>query len=326
VLGAFSDIYGHVFSKGDGEIDVVDLRENNRILVVMLPMVGRSAEERRFLGNTVQSILNGLRSTSKPQRFDAARTAGRARPFVVMLDEFSAFATPGIELLAAQGRSLGFGFVFSTQTLVPPVHDRDGLVLDAILGNTATKILMRTDLVDRERFARIMPPAVPLAQDDDLTIQGLVALLAATGDRKETASLAWEYTELARRQQAAFEARASAIGADDLQALPTGSMILVRGGVACRALAYDLTELEEAIPTIVGHMPISASDIEREVADCVDDLDVAEGLPPRGGKDILSRFGPHLRALDMLPDPEAAIPCRDLVRLSVAICAAAGEE
>jgi len=64
VLGAFGDVYEHVFSRGYGEVDIADLRDNRRILVVLLPMVGRSVEERRFLGSTVQAILNGLMSAA----------------------------------------------------------------------------------------------------------------------------------------------------------------------------------------------------------------------------------------------------------------------
>lgn len=154
LLGGLIDDYGHAIAEGRGEIDLAEIREENRILVVLLPTLGKSSSETTFVAQVILSLLQEMIAGSR-EVVDAD-----SPPFMVFLDEFASYARDGIEAMAAQGRSLGFSFVFSAQTLVDPKGDPGGRLLDSVLGNTGTKLLMRADRLDMDKLAEIAPALV----------------------------------------------------------------------------------------------------------------------------------------------------------------------
>lgn len=151
VLGMMADVYGDIFNSANVDIDIRDIIENRRILVVLLPALEKSGDEVASLGKFIVSIVKAMAASSLGS--DAARSweevlnkrgKRQASPFTCIFDEVSHYMVDGLDLLAAQARSLNFNLVFSTQE-IGMMHRRNYNVANNIIANCATKIMFQTN-------------------------------------------------------------------------------------------------------------------------------------------------------------------------------------
>jgi len=85
----------------------------------------------------------------------AGRRIGTTRGALVVIDEFSALDGDHVLALLARGRSAGIGVVLATQELADLSRVDPGF-LDQVLGNTATKFVMRQEVpTSAETLAQI---------------------------------------------------------------------------------------------------------------------------------------------------------------------------
>ena len=85
----------------------------------------------------------------------AGRRIGTGKGALVVIDEFSALAGDHVLALLARGRSAGIGVVLATQELADLSRVDPGF-LDQVLGNTATKLIMRQEVpTSAETLAQI---------------------------------------------------------------------------------------------------------------------------------------------------------------------------
>lgn len=173
VLGSLSDTLGHIFKTNLGEVDLYDVVVNRRILVVLLPALEKSQDELANLGKVViMSLKNMMAATlgaqmegSKMEVLDN-RPTNAPSPFVTILDEYGAYAVPGVAVMPAQARSLGFSMVFASQDM-PGFEKASKEDAASIAANCNIKIFMK--LEDAERTYEIFEKSVGMA---DVMVMG----------------------------------------------------------------------------------------------------------------------------------------------------------
>jgi intracellular multiplication protein IcmO len=148
-LGAFSDACGRVFS-GD-EIDLDDVVQNRRILVVLLPWretsEGRaSSMGRMILASLRKSLGNRLGKAVEGRYKDAgeSRLPTTPSPFFAILDDAGRYCIDGMDVMAAQARSHGISMTY-TASDADTLKRMDSDAVGSILANTKTKIVMRVE-------------------------------------------------------------------------------------------------------------------------------------------------------------------------------------
>ena len=125
IMGSLADVYGHVFMAPAGEVDMFDVVLNRRILLVLLPALGKSKEEVANLGKVVMTSLKRtmgatLGNTVEDGWLDTVdrRMTTGPSPFAVVLDEVGHYCVGGMDLVAERARSLGFAISYGVD--VPP--------------------------------------------------------------------------------------------------------------------------------------------------------------------------------------------------------------
>ena len=159
ILGSLADVYGHIFHTPYGEIDMTDVVLNRRILVIMLPALEKSGDEIANLGKIVVATLKGMMGSTLGSQiegnWDAVvenRPTNSPSPFIVILDEVGYYMVDGMDLMAAQARSLGFALVFAGQDL-NAMKRLNEKVFGSVQGNTSTKLVMKTEDPDTAKIA-----------------------------------------------------------------------------------------------------------------------------------------------------------------------------
>jgi intracellular multiplication protein IcmO len=159
ILGSLADVYGHIFHTPHAEVDMADVVLNRRILVIMLPALEKSKDEIANLGKIVVATLKGMMGGTLGNKVEGNwgdivenRPTNSPSPFIVVLDEVGYYMVDGMDLMAAQARSLGFAMVFAGQDLnaMKRLNDK---VFGSVQGNTNTKIIMRTEDPDTAKLA-----------------------------------------------------------------------------------------------------------------------------------------------------------------------------
>jgi hypothetical protein len=149
-LGSLADVYGHIFCAGSSDIDMEDIIKNRRILLVMLPALEKSHDElanlAKFVTASIKAMLGSTLGAEITGTWDQAenRRNTRKAPFLCIFDEVGFYLTDGMDIIAAQSRSLNVGLVFAAQD-IDAMFRNNPKVAQSILGNVNTKILMRSE-------------------------------------------------------------------------------------------------------------------------------------------------------------------------------------
>lgn len=149
MLGAWADVYGHIFAAGCSDIDFDDIVKNQRFLLVMLPALEKSRDEIATLGKIVLASLKsvvgstlGREITGRWEDVISDRNPAGKPPFLCVFDEAAYYSVSGMDLFAAQARSLNIALIYASQDLAAVFRDRTAR---SIFTNTGTKIAMRTN-------------------------------------------------------------------------------------------------------------------------------------------------------------------------------------
>ncbi len=321
LLGAMSDDFGHVFTPGAGDIDMAEVIAGGKVLVVLLPMGGQSSNQAAFLGNVVVSLLKDIMGNLSAGLVPRPRPGS---PFMVLLDEFGQYTMPGTASVVTMARSLGISMVFSTQGLSPNRNDPGGTVLDHVLTNTATKVLMRSDNLDREAVGKLAPSGSALvdrmrdlragmsAMAGLASVQGRADGAADPGDVQAYRAMLAEHDGLVRERDAQDLDRL-------LPSLPTGDMVVSRGGRHVRATAVDMSALFD-VETVWA--PVCGLSLDGEALKALRE----------GGVNVLAGWDPSKVEpvppcmARLFPLPGARVDVVDAVRRSVAAFVVAREE
>lgn len=124
MLTMFNDIYGHVFSRDAGDVDIEDVLHNDRILTTMIPALELSKGEAANLGKLYISAIRMTIARDLGCELEGAvndvlivkKYRGKF-PFPIPMDELGAYFGPGLDNLASQMRSLGYMLIVSAQDI-----------------------------------------------------------------------------------------------------------------------------------------------------------------------------------------------------------------
>ena len=140
---------GHIFRAGIPDIDMRDIVQNRRILLVNLPALENSGETTTSLGKLTIAVLRSMMAQSLGGQLEgdydeiiANKPATADTPFGVVLDELAAFVSTSTTTLLQQGRGQGYSFVLGWHD-VAGLRARIGDAAYTLLNNAPLQLLMR---------------------------------------------------------------------------------------------------------------------------------------------------------------------------------------
>ncbi len=145
-LQSLADEYGYIFKAQLADIDVLDVVLNRRILVALIPALEKSGDEAANLGKIIAASLKGMMGATLGNTVEGSwenaigsKQMRSASSFMTVFDEVGYYTAPGMAVMAAQARSLGFSLIFAAQDL-PSMEKRVKQEAQSILGNCNLKI------------------------------------------------------------------------------------------------------------------------------------------------------------------------------------------
>ncbi|MFT8932313.1 MAG: type IV secretion system DNA-binding domain-containing protein [Acetobacter syzygii] len=116
--------YGHIFNCEVPDVDLTDVLYNRRNLIVMLPSLENDPATNAAIGKTVitaqrYAMAAALGTSIEGDYEDLVinRPSSAKTPYLQIYDEFSYFATRGIDVMMAQARELNVGILLSFQEI-----------------------------------------------------------------------------------------------------------------------------------------------------------------------------------------------------------------
>lgn len=159
LLGSLGDVYGYIFDSELGDVDLFDVVVNRRILLVLLPALEKSEDELANIGKIVVASLKGMMAATLGSKIEgdwsnviSNKPTNAPSPFMSILDEVGYYTVPGMAVMAAQARSLGFSLVFAAQD-VSAMKKRSEKEAESIIANCNIKTFMKIE--DLEHTAKL---------------------------------------------------------------------------------------------------------------------------------------------------------------------------
>lgn len=158
-LQSLADEYGYIFKAQLADIDVLDVVLNRRILIALIPALEKSGDEAANLGKIIAACLKGMMGMTLGNTVEGtweaaigAKQAKSMASFMTVFDEVGYYTAPGMAVMAAQARSLGFSMVFAAQD-IPAMEKRVKQEARSILGNCNIKMFGKIeDPLDTKKF------------------------------------------------------------------------------------------------------------------------------------------------------------------------------
>lgn len=152
VLNLLDKTYGFIFRDKYPEIDMSDVTLRNRILVMLIPSLEKSAAEAENLGKLAIACLRVMMSKNLGAEVEGnheellgSKATNSPYPYVVALDELAYYFSDGIAVMFAQARSLGTCMIAAAQDLEKLTEGSKAAEAGAMLANQVTKFFMRID-------------------------------------------------------------------------------------------------------------------------------------------------------------------------------------
>lgn len=120
-------VYKHIFGANEGDVQPIDLLQNNKFLYTLIPPLSLQRSQTEILGKIqvmalkeVASLaLGGEKISLHPTIENIYRDKFTAKPFYLfILDEYGAYPVDGIDTILAQVRSINIGVIISVQDFV----------------------------------------------------------------------------------------------------------------------------------------------------------------------------------------------------------------
>ncbi len=132
---------------------------NRRILVGLIPSLEKSGDEAANLGKIVAACLKGMMGATLGNTVEGgwenaigSKQTRSSSSFMTVFDEVGYYTAPGMAVMAAQARSLGFSLIFAAQDL-PSMEKRVKQEAQSILANCNLKIFGKLeDPGDTKKF------------------------------------------------------------------------------------------------------------------------------------------------------------------------------
>ncbi|MCT4709246.1 type IV secretory system conjugative DNA transfer family protein [Enterobacteriaceae bacterium H11S18] len=124
MLTMFNDIYGHVFAKDAGDVDIEDVLHNDRILTTLIPALELSKSEAANIGKLYISAIRmtiardlGCELEGMINDVLIVKKYSSKYPYPIAMDELGAYFGEGMDNLASQLRSLQYMLIVSAQDI-----------------------------------------------------------------------------------------------------------------------------------------------------------------------------------------------------------------
>jgi len=158
-LQSLADDYGYIFRAQLADVDVLDVVLNRRILIGLIPSLEKSGDEAANLGKIVVASLKGMMGATLGNTVEGSwegaigsKQTRSQSSFMTVFDEVGYYTAPGMAVMAAQARSLGFSLIFAAQDL-PSMEKRVKQEAQSILANCNLKIFGKLeDPIDTKKF------------------------------------------------------------------------------------------------------------------------------------------------------------------------------
>lgn len=152
VLNLLDKTYGFIFRDKYPEIDMTDVTLRNRVLVMLIPSLEKSAAEAENLGKLAIACLRVMMSKNLGAEVEGdheellgSKATNSPYPYLVALDELAYYFSDGIAVMFAQARSLGTSMIAAAQDLEKLTEGSRAAEAGAMIANTTTKFFMRID-------------------------------------------------------------------------------------------------------------------------------------------------------------------------------------
>lgn len=229
--GSMADDFGHIFRTPLGEVDMEDVVFNRRILVVLLPALQKAPDELRNCGKIVVAMIRQMMGYASGSRLDGkkrniidASPTKSASPFIIVLDEIGYYMVEGVDVMLAQGRSLGI-------CLIPAGQDM------AAMGKVNKQIAESVS-------ANARLTAFGAMEDGNSTLEfmtkkvGQHKVAVASGYTTKTGLI---NSRLVDRQDVSFETTAR-VTFEEMQSLSEGEFYFVFEGILVKARTFYIGE------------------------------------------------------------------------------------
>ncbi|RSZ55257.1 hypothetical protein HF313_22950 [Massilia atriviolacea] len=145
-LSMLMDTYGHIFLDKYPDVDISDALQNNRILVVMIPSMEKSASEAAALGKLYVSAMRLSMAKDLGHHLEGTRAqildtnpTNAPNPSIIINDELQAYFAEGIATMYAQARELNYMMVASAQDVQALKRAEAGKEVGSLIANTKIK-------------------------------------------------------------------------------------------------------------------------------------------------------------------------------------------
>lgn len=145
-LAMLADTYGHIFKDRYAEVDITDAVLSNRIVIVMIPTMEKSEQEAANLGKLAVAAIKLMMAKNLGNKLEGyyrdiieSRPTNTNAPYNVTMDELGYYFAPGIDLMFAQGRSLGFMLTAAGQDFQAMAKGENKNPVESMIANTKTK-------------------------------------------------------------------------------------------------------------------------------------------------------------------------------------------
>lgn len=160
-LGTMADDYSHIFRTTLAEVSMEDVVYRRRILVVLLPALQKAPSETRNLGKIVVSMAKAMMGSASGSAVSGTREeiiesspTRSSSPFLAVFDEAGYYLVQGMDVMAAQARSLGFSIIVGAQD-IQAMRGEQKQVADSVIANTfLTAIGATVDANDSLEFIK----------------------------------------------------------------------------------------------------------------------------------------------------------------------------
>lgn len=153
VLNDLGNIYGRIFNSKYSDISLEDIIANNLLLYVLVPSLEKEADSKAQIGKMVLTAIRsacaymlGARSEGTGKALEKDLFTKRARPvYLIIMDEYGSYVTPGAEDIFAQARSLGISLCVSIQEYGSLEIKGDLREKKRVKSNTNIKVVLKTE-------------------------------------------------------------------------------------------------------------------------------------------------------------------------------------
>lgn len=142
-----------IFSQQKSTINITEIMNNNKVLLINLAKGELSERCSRFLGMVLMSrIMSATMERIKLKKEER-------RPVYLYVDEFQNIATESFSIMLSEARKFGVGLVLANQ-FMSQIYRKSTDIIHSILGNVSTWITFRVGLADAERLEDVFLPSI----------------------------------------------------------------------------------------------------------------------------------------------------------------------